>query len=475
MIFLITGTGIGGLLVWFYLKSKLTVEQTKLASELKQSNEKSEVLLLQLSDANKQLQQKQEEVFELNKSVSEMQANVKYLETSLNESKTLYVKVENELQQKDSLNLELTNKLTNKEADLNYLQEKLNKQKEEISNLQEKFSAGFENLAQKIFEEKSQKFTEQNRLNIDRLLNPLNERIIEFQKRVEETYDKESKQRFSLEKEIKDLVDLNQLLSKEANNLTNALKGQAKTQGNWGEMILENILEKSGLVKDREYFIQQSFTNKQNKRLQPDVVVNYPGNRHVIIDSKVSLNAYERYCSSEEKDKREIALADHLKSMKNHINDLSSKNYQEIYDLQSLDHVFMFIPIEPAFMLALQTDSELWNYAYTRRILVISPTNLIAALKMIADLWKIECQNKNAMEIAKRGGDLYDKFVGFVEDLENVGRKIDDAKSAFNLSMNKLSEGRGNLIRRAEAIKELGARTKKSMPQSVLDKYPDDE
>ena len=372
--------------------------------------------------------------------------------------------------EKDASILSLSNKLTASSTEFNNLMQKLAEQKADIEKLQDKFRVEFKNLANEILEEKTQKFTEQNKIKLDEILKPLGEKIRDFEKKVEETYDKESKQRFSLEREIKNLTDLNQQISKEANNLTNALKGQAKTRGNWGEIILESILEKSGLTLDREFFIQQSYTNEHGKRLQPDVIVAYPGERNVVIDSKVSLLAYERYASSETKEEQELAARDHLMSVRNHINDLSGKNYQDIYALKSLDFVMLFMPIEPAYMLAMQYDPNLWNWAYDRRILLISPTNLIAALRMIANLWRVEYQNKNAMEIARQSGELYDKFTGFLEDLQDIGIKIDATRKVYDASMNKLSTGKGNLIRRVESIKSLGAKAGKEIPRSLLDK-----
>jgi DNA recombination protein RmuC len=382
-------------------------------------------------------------------------------------------KSENIINEKGENILELNRQLSTTTADFINIQKKLQEQKAELETIQEKFRTEFKNLANEILEEKTLKFTEQNKIKLDEILKPLGEKIRDFEKKVEETYDKESKQRFSLEKEIKNLTDLNQQISKEANNLTNALKGQSKTRGNWGEIILESILEKSGLVRDREYFIQPSFTNEHGKRVQPDVVVTYPGERNVVIDSKVSLNAYERYASSEIKEEQEAALKDHLLSIRNHINDLSSKNYQDLYQLKSLDFVMMFLPIEPAYLIAMQYDPNLWNFAYERRILMISPTNLIAALKMISTLWRVEYQNKNAQEIAEQSGALYDKFVGFLEDLKDVGNKLNATQKSYDDSMNKLSEGKGNLVRRVERIKELGARTTKEIPKNLIDKAED--
>jgi DNA recombination protein RmuC len=375
-----------------------------------------------------------------------------------------------QIRDKDTSILDLNNKLTASVTEYNNLLKKLDEQKVDIEKLQDKFRIEFKNLANEILEEKTQKFTEQNKIKLDEILKPLGEKIRDFEKKVEETYDKESKQRFSLEREIKNLTDLNQQISKEASNLTNALKGQAKTRGNWGEIILETILEKSGLTLDREFFIQQSYTNEHGKRLQPDVIVAYPGERNVVIDSKVSLIAYERYSSAETKEEQDLAARDHLLSVRNHIADLSSKNYQDIYALKSLDFVMLFMPVEPAYMLAMQYDPNLWNWAYDRRILLISPTNLIAALRMIANLWRVEYQNKNAMEIARQSGDLYDKFTSFLEDLQEVGSKIDATRKAYDASMNKLSTGKGNLIRRVETIKSLGAKAGKEIPKSMLDK-----
>ena len=380
-----------------------------------------------------------------------------------------------QVREKEKTILDLNRQLSVKSTEYTGLLEKLQEQKADIEKLQDKFRIEFKNLANEILEEKTQKFTEQNKIKLDEILKPLGEKIRDFEKKVEETYDKESKQRFSLEKEIKNLTDLNQQISKEANNLTNALKGQAKTRGNWGEIILESILEKSGLTLDREFFIQQSYTNEHGKRLQPDVIVAYPGERNVVIDSKVSLLAYERYASADTKEEQELAARDHLLSVKNHINDLSSKNYQDIYALKSLDFVMLFMPIEPAYMLAMQYDPNLWNWAYDRRILLISPTNLIAALRMIANLWRVEYQNKNAMEIARQSGDLYDKFTSFLEDLQDIGTKIDATRKSYDASMNKLSTGKGNLIRRVESIKSLGAKAGKEIPKSMLDKSEEEK
>lgn len=382
-------------------------------------------------------------------------------------------KLTGQVAERDSGLLAIHSQLSARNAEYNSLLEKLREQKADLENLQERFRNEFRNLANEILEEKSKRFTEQNRTKLEELLKPLGEKIRDFEKKVEETYDRESKQRFSLEKEIRNLAELNSQISKEANNLTNALKGQAKTQGNWGEIVLETILEKSGLTRDREFFIQPSFVNETGKRLQPDVVIVYPGERHVVIDSKVSLVAYERYAAAEKPEEQETYAREHLLSVRTHINELSGKNYQDIYTLKSLDFVMLFMPIEPAYLLAMQSDPNLWNYAYERRILLISPTNLIAALRMIANLWRVEYQNKNVQEIARQSGELYDKFVGFLEDLQDIGNKLDATHKAFDASMNKLSSGKGNLIRRVENIRSLGSKTSKEIPRSLLEKADD--
>ncbi len=362
---------------------------------------------------------------------------------------------------------ELNRQNSQKAAEYNALLERLQEQKSEMEKLREKFNLEFKNLANEIFEEKSRKFAEQNKENLGVLLNPLNEKIKDFQKKVEEVYDKESKLRFSLAEQVKELVEANKKVSEEASNLAKALKSESKTAGNWGEMILESILEKSGLVKGREYFLQEAGRNEEGRLLYPDVVVKYPGERFVVIDSKVSLNAYERYQSSADKTKQEQAIKEHLRSVKEHIASLGSKNYQSLYDLRSLDFTMMFVPIEPAYLLAVSADPELWNFAYEKRILLISPTNLIAALKMIESMWRQEYIGRNAIEIAKRGGDMYDKFVAFVEDLEKVGNRIKDTQNSWDNAMNKLTTGKGNLIKKAQEMKNLGAKAGKSLPEKL--------
>jgi DNA recombination protein RmuC len=384
-------------------------------------------------------------------------------------------KTDNELNLEREKVLKLNSEISSLKADYDNLQEKLAEQKGEIEELQEKFIKEFENLANKILEEKSSKFTEQNKANLDQILKPLNEKIKDFEKKVEETYDKESKERFSLAREIKGLQELNLQMSKDATNLTNALKGDSKTMGNWGEVILESILEKSGLVKDREFFIQESHVLEEGKRLQPDVIVKLPENRNIIIDSKVSLVAYDRYCSIEDEKERAIELKSHIVSIRNHINNLSAKNYQSIYELESLDFVIMFLPIEPAYSLAAQNDWTLVNEATEKNIVMISPSILLIALKTIASLWRREFQNRNAFEIAKKSGALLDKFKLFVDDLISVGNNLRTTKDNYDKAMNKLVDGKGNLVSKTEKIRELGAKATKSLPQNIIDRAMDEE
>ncbi len=381
-------------------------------------------------------------------------------------------KSEGELSSEREKVIKLNSELSALNSDYRNLQEKLAEQKTEIEELEKRFIKEFENLANKILDEKSTKFTEQNRQNLDQILKPLGEKIKDFEKKVEDVYVTDSKERASLVQQIKTLHELNQQMSKDATNLTNALKGESKTQGNWGEFILESLLEKSGLAKDREYFLQESITSGDGKRFQPDVVIKLPENKSVVIDSKVSLVAYEKFSSAENEDERFGAIKEHILSIKNHIKNLSSKNYQNLYSLDSLDFVLMFLPIEPAFSLALQNDNGLFQEAYDKNIVIVSPTTLLATLRTIASIWRQENQNKNAIEIARQSGALYDKFVGFVEDLQTIGSRIEQTQSAYSDAMKKLSTGRGNLLNSAEKIRKLGAKASKTLPQTLID---DDE
>jgi DNA recombination protein RmuC len=357
-------------------------------------------------------------------------------------------------------------------ANNSFISEKLSHQKTEFEELQKTAHLQFEKIANKLFEEKSSKFTETNKVNIETLLNPLKEDINKFKTKVEETYDKESKERFSLERVVKDLKEQTDKVSAEANNLATALKGKPQKRGNWGEMILERILETSGLTKDREYFIQQSMKDEEGNSLRPDVVVKLPDNRVIIIDSKVSLIAYDNFVASENADEQNGFLDEHLKSVFNHIDQLSAKKYDDLED--SLDATMMFMPIEPAYLVAIQRDPDLWAYAYSKRIILVSPSNLIALLKMFSDLWRREWQNRNAMEIVKRGEALYEKIVGFIKTFEEVGNSIKSSQDKYERALGQLKEGKGNVINQAEQLRKLGLKSEKRISVSLLPNNEDD-
>ena len=375
-----------------------------------------------------------------------------------------------ELAKEREKNLQLSNELTETKTEYKNLKIKLAEQKEELQKLNERFTHEFKNLANEIFEEKSKKFTEQNKTNLNDLLSPLKERIGEFRKTVEDTNKQGAERNASLVQQIKHLGDLNRQITREAENLTRALKGDTKTQGNWGEVILERILEKSGLEKGREYETQVTELGDDGKRYQPDVVVKLPENKHIIIDSKVSLTAYERFVSEENDEEKPVQRKLHINSVKAHVKSLSEKNYQNLYGLDGLDFVLLFIAVEPAFTLAVQHDAELFNEAYAKNIVIVSPTTLIATLRTISSIWKQEHQNKNAMEIARQSGALYDKFQAFTEDLINIGKHLNGTQKAYQESMKKLAEGSGNLVRRVENLKKLGAKASKQMDTRLLER-----
>ncbi|WP_117882483.1 DNA recombination protein RmuC [Aureibaculum luteum] len=358
------------------------------------------------------------------------------------------------------------------DASIHNLNEKLSDQKQELENIQEKFTKEFENLANKILEEKSSKFTQQNKENLKNILTPLNEKIKLFEDKVDKTHRESIDYHAALRQQIIGLKELNQQMSKEAVNLTKALKGDSKTQGNWGELILERVLEKSGLEKDREYFLEKSFnTDALNKtRLRPDVIINLPDNKKMIIDSKVSLTDYERYANAEDDSDKERYLKDHINSLNRHVTQLSEKKYEDIYEIESPDFVLLFVPIEPAFAVAINTDNQLYNKAFEKNIVIVTPSTLLATLRTIDSMWQNEKQQRNAVEIARQAGALYDKFEGFVIDLTKVGKKMDEAKSEYKGAMNKLVEGRGNLITSVEKIKKLGAKAKKALPQKIIER-----
>ncbi|WP_298238851.1 DNA recombination protein RmuC [uncultured Algibacter sp.] len=383
-------------------------------------------------------------------------------------------KIENEREdirkEKEFLNTELARK----NSEYENLQEQNLKRDKELEERQEQLRKDFELLATKILDEKSEKFTLQNKENIKNILNPLQEKIKTFEEKVDLTQKESISMHSALKEQLLGLKDLNQQMTKEATNLTRALKGDSKMQGNWGELVLERVLEKSGLEKDREYFVQQSFTTENGSRVLPDVVLHLPDGKKMIIDSKVSLTDYERLVNADDADKPQYLKA-HVNSIRKHVDQLSEKNYQDLYDIESPDFVLMFIPIEPAFAIVVNDDNAIYNKAFEKNIVIVTPSTLLATLRTIDTMWNNEKQQRNAIEIARQAGALYDKFEGLVTDLTGVGKKIDAAKSDYSAAMNKLVDGRGNLITSVEKLKKMGAKAKKSLPEAIIKRAEEDE
>ncbi|MEN0054303.1 MAG: DNA recombination protein RmuC [Mucilaginibacter sp.] len=347
-------------------------------------------------------------------------------------------------------------------------QEKLQEQKVEIEQIRVQFQREFENVAEKLLKEKSKEFIDVNRSNLDMILNPLKENIKAFEDKVEKVYNMEAAERNTLKGVITQLMDLNKQISDEAQNLTKALKGDNKKQGNWGEVILERVLERSGLVRDQEYRIQAAMQAANGTRYQPDVIIDLPDEKHLIIDSKVSLIAYERLVNADTEEDRKLFAKAHIESLRGHISGLSSKKYHDLYKINSPDFVLLFVPIESSFSIAVQLDGELFNYAWDKKVVIVSPSTLLATLRTIASMWKQERQNRNVLEIARLSGDMYDKFVGFLSDMDSIGKNINYTQNAYNSAINKLSEGRGNLTTTAERIKKLGAKADKQIDQKFI-------
>jgi DNA recombination protein RmuC len=373
--------------------------------------------------------------------------------------------------EKDSLAIQLSKK----EVDFENLWERNKEQKEEVEKLQEKFTLEFENLANKILEEKSNKFTEQNKENMKNILTPLQDKIQLFEKKVEDTHKESIDYHAALRQQILGLREMNIQMSKETINLTKALKGDSKMQGNWGELVLERVLEKSGLEKGREYEVQQAFTTQDGNRVFPDVVINLPDGKKMIVDSKVSLTAYEKYINEEDDTLKIGYLKEHVLSIKRHVEQLGAKNYQDLYQIESPDFVLLFIPIEPAFAMALNEDTSLYNKAFEKNIVIVTPATLLATLRTIDSMWTNQKQQENALEIARQAGALYDKFEGFVGDLIKIGKKIDESKTEYSSAMNKLVEGKGNLIVSVEKLKKMGAKAKKALPENIVNLADKDE
>jgi len=432
----VIGTGIG----FLYLKSKFASGYVK-------------------EDEYKTLAQEKDkygiEVARLNERVNILEKELENKRNELEVSERKFYETSNELSKVTTVN--------------NALKEKLDEQKAELLKLQESFRIEFENLANRIFDEKTQSFKRESSQSIEQILNPLKENIKKFEDAVRQTSLSEREHRQTLIEEIKHLKEANLKITEEANNLVQALKGDTRTQGNWGELILEKILERSGLVKDREYITQENRTDEDGRRLRPDVIIKLPENRSIIIDSKVSLRAYERYWNEDDKEKKKTYLTEHIAAIRNHIKTLDLKQYQNLYGLQSVDFIIMFMPIEPALSLAVQADLNLWNDAFEKQIVIVGPSTLLATLRTIANIWKQEKQNRNALAIANQSGKLYQKILAVIDDLLNIGKKLDDAKLSYESAINRLSKGRGNVIYQLEKIKELGAKTDSQLPAQILD------
>ncbi|MBL7968472.1 MAG: DNA recombination protein RmuC [Prolixibacteraceae bacterium] len=444
ILFLLAGVALGFLLGFLFLKGKLQKQR----SDFEQEKRSGEQILIQ-------------QKFELEKEKSLFE----------DRNQTLAKEKEELIQQIQALrtaNQAQGQQLARAEGDFLNLQEKLETQKKEMESLQQKFTTEFENIAAKILKQNTAEFSAANQKSITELLSPLKEKIQVFEKRVEDTYEKGLKDQTDLKAELKKLHDLNLKISDEANNLTRALKGDVKKQGNWGEMILERILERSGLTEGREYQKQESVLSENGQRFQPDVVIHLPDQKHIVVDSKVSLVAYERLVNADNEKDRINHVKEHLLSVRSHIKILSEKHYQHAQGFNSPDFVLLFIPIESSFSIAVQEDQDLFSYAWDNKVVIVSPSTLLATLRTIASIWQQENQNRNALEIARQSGALYDKFVGFIEDMESIGKSIDTTRKNYEMATNKLYTGAGNLVKRAENIKKLGAKTTKELPQDKL-------
>ncbi|OPC40705.1 DNA recombination protein RmuC [Elizabethkingia miricola] len=481
----IVGGIIGAVILYFISKSssisrnsynELNNSYIKSVSDLENLNLKNQELALIINKEKELSQQQSDLLSDLKNEFAKISAEYSALNIQSQEQKQINTKQVSQIENLISDKQTLFAKNSELSAINESLQKSLETQKEEVTKIQEEAKLQFENLANKILEEKTEKFTTLNQNNLKTILDPFQEKIADLKNRVNEAYEKENKERFSLAEKVRELAELNQQISEDAKKLTRALKGESKTQGNWGEMILESILEKSGLVKGREYYLEHELRDENNKaiysefsgkKMRPDAVVKYPDERNVIIDSKVSLTAFTELVDETDPEIYAIKLNQHLASIKNHIQQLSQKAYDDYG--KSLDFVMMFIPSEPAYIAAMQADQNLWNYAYERRILLLNPSNLITSLKLIADLWKREYQNRNTMEIADRGAKLYDKFVGFVENLEKVGKGLDQAKNAYTDAYKQLSTGNDNLVIQTQKLRALGIKSKKELPQNLIE------
>ena len=444
IVFLIIGVAVGLAIGWLIQRSSAKSAEMTGAQNLAQTEQE---FMVKLASADKE------------KSLAEQQTNSLKLE--LEESK----KVVNAEREKSEF---LNRNLAEAQTDLRNMQEKLENQAKELEQIQKKFTTEFENIAGKILKENSKEFTTVNQKNISDILNPLKEKIQLFEKKVEDTYEKGLKDQTDLKAELKKLQDLNLKISTDAQNLTQALKGDVKKQGNWGEIVLERVLERSGLTEGQEFEREVVDTNMEGKVIRPDVIVHLPDKKHLIIDSKVSLVAYERLVNATTDEEREKAMKEHLLSLRTHVKTLSEKHYPSAKNLNVPDFVLLFLPIESSFSIAVQQDQDLFGYAWDNKVVIVSPSTLLASLRTIASIWKQENQTRNALEIAQQSGALYDKFVNFISDLEKIGKGLDSARDNYDKAINKLHTGRGNLVRTAEKIRLLGAKAQKEIPDKFI-------
>ena len=447
ILYLLIGVVLGGLASWFIAKSKFSVQDNGI------SQEAFDTLSAQFNQLDKE------------KERLKMQISL------LTEDRD--AKAE-ELRAERIKNEENTKRLANAEEAFKFQREKLNTQRAEMDELQKKFTTEFENIANKIFDEKGKKFTELNKNHLDIILNPLNEKIKDFGERVEKIYKSESEERITLKTEIKHLVELNKQISQEANNLAVALKGDNKKQGNWGEVMLEQLLERSGLSKGREYDTQVTSSNTSGDIIKPDVIVYLPDKKHVIIDSKVSLVAYDAFVNAEDDESRLKYQKDHITSVKNHIKSLSEKDYHTSKDFDSPEFILLFIPIESSFSTAVQAGDDIFNYAWERKIVLVSPSTLFATLRTIASMWKQERQKNNVIKIADIGGKMYDQFVRFTEDMNDLNKNLQKAQESYDSAYKRLTTGNGNLVKAAEKMKALGAKANRTLDQNILDEASED-
>lgn len=399
---------------------------------------------------------------------NEKESNIKVLTDRGLHLNQQYAEIQQEVNTVRSKSDELLVKLAGSETENRNLLEKLSTQKTEIAEMQQQLTSEFRNLSNDILKQHSTEFTQSNQKNIGEILNPLKEKIKEFEDKVQRAYDQEGRDKVSLKTEIVHLLELNRKLSEDAENLTKALKGDVKKQGNWGEMILERVLERSGLVSGENYLREYSAINQRGENIRPDVVVKLPDNKHIIVDAKVSLIAYEAYVNSDDPTVKEKFLRQHIEALRNQIKILSEKGYQGSAMFDTPDFVLLFLPMESAFSIALQNDPELFGFAWDRKIVIVSPTTLLATLMTISAMWKQEKQTQNALEIARQGGALYDKFVAFIGDLDKMGLQMNQLQGAYAEARNKLSEGRGNLVVRVESLRKLGAKVSKKIPAQYL-------